>query len=141
MNTKTQPYRLSNMLVGNFGELVNDLLHEDYAGSRSLTSNPRIEVRDMEKEYFVNIAIPGVKKEDISIAQKENYVTISGKYAESISEGKQLVNELPKGSFLRKILLPKNANKDKIGASLENGILHLTIEKLVEVAPAKIEIK
>ncbi|KAJ1548625.1 hypothetical protein HK405_001665, partial [Cladochytrium tenue] len=90
-----------------------------------------IDLTESEKEYVVRADVPGVKKDDISVTLKDDVLTISGERA-SVTEEKddqKHIMERSFGRFTRAIQLPKDANADEIAASVEDGVLKLTIAK------------
>ncbi len=130
------------MLVGNFGELVNEFLHEDTV-KRDISFRPAIELREEGDVFALDIALPGVKKEDINIEVENDYLTISGERNSfsSSDQNKTHVSEFRYGKFERKIMLPKNAESNKIEAKFENGLLRVAVPKREEAKAKSIEIK
>ncbi|PCJ66071.1 MAG: heat-shock protein Hsp20 [Bacteroidetes bacterium] len=139
MNVKTHPTLLSDMLVSNFGSIVNDIFKEE--GANPTSFRPRLELIENDIDYQLNLALPGIKKEEISIKQEGNLLRITGERKIVETAGKRLINEFNYGNFSRSVRLPKNATHDGIVASYENGILNITIAKQEEVKPKEIRIK
>ena len=140
MNVKTNPTLLSDMLVSNFGNIVNDIFKEDHS-SRVQAFRPRIELNELDTSYELNLMLAGIKKEDISILQEDGILKISGERKNPESGGKVLITEFAYGKFERAIRLPKNATTDKITASYDSGVLTVSIAKQAEVKPQEIKIK
>ncbi|MDA8885960.1 Hsp20/alpha crystallin family protein [Bacteroidia bacterium] len=140
MNTKTHPSLLSDILVSNFGGIVNDTFREDLS-STTANFKPQMELNEFELNYQVDLAIPGINKEDISITQGNDILTISGNRKHAENDGKTLISEIKYGSFKRAIKLPKNIEAKSINASYINGILTISIAKQEVPKPINIEIK
>lgn len=142
MNIKPRPTFLSDMLVGNFGELTDNFFANEFINSKH-TNKPAIEVKEMEAEFEVKVALPGVKKEDISIEVEDNRLKITGetKSNKETNQNRTHVSEFIYGQFERTVLLPKNADFDKIEATLEDGILKISIPKQEVLKPKNIVIK
>ena len=142
MNSKTHPTFLSDMLVGNFGELVNNLFSEDVVSS-NIAFRPAIEVKELEDQFEIQAALPGIKKEEITIEVEDNRLKISGERSSSSTSDndKTHVSEFRYGKFERSILLPKNADYDKIEALFEDGILKVLVPKQEILKPKNILIK
>lgn len=142
MNIKPRPTFLSDMLVGNFGELAENFFNEEN-GHVDLAFRPAIEVTEMESAFEVQAALPGIKKEDISIEVENNRLKISGeRSSSSTSENdKTHISEFRYGKFERAVLLPKNADYEKIEARFEDGLLKVSILKKEELKPKTIAIK
>ena len=106
---------------------------------------PAVNTREGEYAYHVELDLPGIKKEDISIDVKDNTVTISGerKTQNEISEEDYYRVESHYGKFSRSFSLPENVDIENIKAHSENGIVEVVIPKLEkkENKIKKIEIK
>ncbi|KAK8523307.1 hypothetical protein V6N13_113257 [Hibiscus sabdariffa] len=135
-------------------------LHEDNDGGRSPNAASRIYVRDAKamaatpadikedpKSYVFVIDMPGLKSGDIKVqVEDDNVLLISGeRKREEEKEGARYVRmERRVGKFMRKFVLPENANTDAITAACQDGVLTVTVEKLPPPEPKKpktIEVK
>lgn len=141
MHITTKPSLLSDMFTGNFNSLVNDILNEDVA--RDITIRPAIEIRENDKSYFVDVVLPGLKKEDIEISLENNILKIEGerKSLESSEGMKTRLSEVRYGKYARRIELPKDVSTKAIDAHFENGMLHIDLPKSEEAKPRSITIK
>ncbi len=95
---------------------------------------PATNVKETEKEFKIELAVPGFKKEDFKVNLDNDVLTIS---AETKNEKKEenekyTRKEFSYNSFSRSFQLPKTANNDKINAKYEDGILKLDISKKEE---------
>ena len=92
---------------------------------------PSVNSREAKDAYYIEIDLPGIKKDDISIDVKDNVLTVSGerKVRDEISEDSYYKVESRYGKFIRSFTLPKNVNLDKIEAKFEDGRLYIEIEK------------
>ena len=101
-----------------------------------------IDVAENDKSYVVEADIPGVKKDEVSVTIKDNVLKISGERSSTKEDKNEHMHVVERsfGSFSRSIRLPVDANPDGIAASMEHGVLKLTIEKKVppEETPKKI---
>lgn len=105
---------------------------------------PKVNTREDEKAYYVDIDLPGVKKEEISIDVKDGVLSISGErnFKEEVKEEHYYKVETSFGKFQRSFSLPENIDMEKIGAKNENGVLEVVIPKLDKIENSKkIEIK
>lgn len=93
---------------------------------------PVVNTREGEFAYHVEVDLPGVKKEDISVDVKDNILTISGerKYKNEVKKEDYYKCESSYGKFQRSFTLPKDADAENINAATENGELEVTIPKL-----------
>jgi len=141
MNVKTRPHLLSDMLVGGFGQLVNEILNEDEVSNKSKNFRPAIEIKEQDDSYTISAALPGVKKDNISIEIEQDYLKISGNKLSDDTKDKTHLSEFIYGSFERKVLLAKNAELNSVTAEFEDGLLHICIAKKEEAKPKNIFIK
>ena len=89
---------------------------------------------DNENEYLIELSAPGLKKEDIKIELDDDILRISSgmeDVKEETNDG-YYKREFYKSRFERSFTIPKIANKNEISASMEDGILIVTILKLKE---------
>ncbi len=106
---------------------------------------PTVNTREDDSAYYIEVDLPGVKKEDIEITTEDNVLTISGerKVRDEVKEDDYYKVESVYGTFSRSFTLPENVDVNKIEAKNENGVLEIVIPKKVEEdkKPKKIEIK
>jgi HSP20 family protein len=140
MNVKTQPSLLSDMLINNFGHIMNDYLTEAKVQTKSDFS-PALELHELDDSYLLKVALPGISKENISISQEENRVRISGEHTATEVDAKKLHSEFRYGKFSREVRLPKNVNLDSIKASFDHGVLSVVVAKKPETKAKAIDIE
>jgi HSP20 family protein len=94
---------------------------------------PSINIKEEKENYKIEMAAPGLKKEDFNIDVDGNILTIS---SEKESETKDVTDsenfsrrEYNYSSFTRSLSLPDNADSNKIAAKYEDGVLRLSIPK------------
>jgi HSP20 family protein len=107
---------------------------------------PRVDVVDDEKSIRLIAELPGVKKEDVKILLEKRFLTLSGEKKNEFEANEEINlfrNERLYGKFERKFDLPENINPDEIKAKFENGLLKISIEKLIPEKPKEriIEVK
>ena len=128
----------------------NDFFDNNWMMKANSTA-PAINVIENEKDYKVELAAPGMAKDDFKITlNPDNELVIEmEKKSETKEEDKDkkkyLRREFSYSKFQQAILLPDNVEKDKISAKMENGILSIEIPKTgkepVEQAAKAIEVK
>jgi len=93
---------------------------------------PAINTREGGFAYHVEVDLPGMKKEDISIQIEENTLVISGerKIKEEIQEENYYKVESSFGSFSRSFSLPDDADIENIHAETKDGVLEVVVPKL-----------
>ena len=135
---------LPSFVDGFFG---NDFL-EGFTNTETHQSNPAVNIAENEKEFKVEIAFPGVKKEDFELDVVENVLTVSVKKGKEKVEKKEDSNlvyskkEFSFVSFSKQFTLPETADIASITAEHNNGILYVTIPKKeeVKIEPKKISV-
>lgn len=103
---------------------------------RNLNGNlPAANISETEKEYKIELAIPGFKKDQVKVNLKNDVLTISAETKEEKEQKSKRYTrkEFSYNSFTRSFQLPKAANGEKIEAKYEDGLLKLNIAKKEEV--------
>jgi len=117
----------------------NDLF--DWSNRNFSTTNttlPAVNIRESEDAFEVEMAAPGLGKDDFKIELNHDTLSISSekKVEHETKEGQQFTKrEFSYQSFSRSFSLPNTADSDKIGAKYENGILKVIIPKKEEAKP------
>ena len=132
--------------------IFNDFLGNDWLAERHNTTAPAVNIIEDENEYKVEVAAPGMTKEDFKVhLNEDNELIISmEKKNESKEEDKEhkgtyLRREFSYTQFQQSLLLPDNIEREKISAKVENGVMTIDIpkKKVEELAAAtrQIEVK
>ena len=105
--------------------------------SNTNTSLPAVNIRETGEAFEVEMAVPGMTKEDFRVELDNNMLTISSerKMKNEEKDGDRYTRrEFSYQSFQRSFQLPKDVvDADKIEARYDNGLLHLVIPKKEEV--------
>jgi HSP20 family protein len=128
--------REMDSLLGQFFDAPGAAQHKD------ANWTPRVDVRETEHAFTVQMDLPGMKREDFQIDYHEGTLSVSGeRRIEDKSEGEACIRiERSYGSFYRAFTLAKTINADAIEATYENGVLTLTLPKAEEVKPRRISV-
>ena len=137
--------RRNGNLLNPLPGLLDDFLTRDafdwgfHSPSQTGTSVPAVNIKETPEHFDVEVAAPGMKKEDFKVELNNNVLTISSEREEEHEEnkdGKFNRREFSYQSFQRSFNLAKEiVDADKIEAKYENGLLHLRIPKREEVKP------
>ena len=124
----------------NFNDVFNDLFD---SGVNTTKANTMLcDIRETENTYEMNIALPGYKKEDISLDLTDGYLTVSANTNQDKEEkdknGKVIRSERYTGSCSRKFYVGEGYKEEDFTAKFENGELMITFPK---TEPEKIEEK
>lgn len=94
---------------------------------------PSVNVKETDEDFQIELAAPGMKKEDFKIEVDKSLLTISSEKKEEKEEkdkkGNYTRREFNYQSFSRSFSLPQAAAQDKIDATYSDGILHVSIKK------------
>jgi HSP20 family protein len=104
---------------------------------------PALDVYQTPTEVVVKATLPGVKPEEISIDITGETLTIRGesKAEQEIKKEDYLYQERRYGAFSRSVALPSGLKPDKAEATMEDGVITLTIPKAEEVKSKAIKVK
>lgn len=113
--------------------------------SNTNTTLPAVNVRENDNEFAIELAAPGMKREDFRINLDNNTLTISSERKEEKEEQKDRYSrrEFSYQSFQRSFTLPEyKVDREKVSAKYFDGILHILIPKREEAKPKPVrEIK
>ncbi|MGB5368956.1 MAG: Hsp20/alpha crystallin family protein [Flavobacteriaceae bacterium] len=123
-----------------FPTLMNEFFSPDWFGGGMENLNkslPAVNIMESEKDFNLELSVPGRKKEDFNIEVDHDLLTISyeSKAEASKEEENYTRREFMHSAFKRSFTLPKTINADKIGAKYQDGILRLTLPKKAEALP------
>ena len=116
--------------------IFNYFFDNDWMVKANATA-PAINVFETEKEYKVELAAPGMTKEDFNVhIDEENNLVISmekkTENKEEKKEGRYLRREFSYSKFQQTMILPDDVDKEKISAQVENGVLNIDLPKFSE---------
>jgi|SRR5690554_1403943 len=141
-------FRTNDPIISPFENMFNDFFEGEFLPSRRMRnfgSLPAANVKETEKNYLVELASPGMTKDDFKIELDEDLLTIrSEKETEKEEkENRYTKREFNYTSFVRSFRLPEEVDAENITAKYEDGILQLEIPKkeIEEKKVRKIAIK
>jgi HSP20 family protein len=124
-------YNPNDFVPSTFSSLVDRFFNESLARTGGSVFTPKVDVIENETAYEVQVAVPGLNKEDFKIEINDGYLMVSGerKFTNEKKDKNFRSIETNYGSFSRSFTLPDNADGSKITAQYTNGILELVIPK------------
>lgn len=146
MKTLVRP---GTTLFPSLPSLLEDFFNRDWVDSTLANSNfsatlPAVNVRETNDNFIIDVAAPGMKRDDFKVELDNNVLTISShqeeKQDESTETGNYTRREFNYQSFRRSFTLPENkVEGEKISARYVDGILHINVPKKEEakVKPIK----
>ncbi len=130
--------------------LLNDFLMDDWFNSSLANwrtegaTLPAVNVRETNDDFMIDVAAPGMKRDDFKVELDNNILTISSELEEKLEEkdksGKFTRREFSYQSFQRSFSLPESkVDGGKISAKYADGILHVIVPKRedAKVKPAR----
>lgn len=102
---------------------------------------PLYDVSENKDAFNVRVSLPGVNREGVDISLEDDTLTVVGTRALDVPEGwRPLRREITAGDYRLSLRLNVPVNEAKIKASVEDGVLDLSLPKADEVKPRKIKI-
>lgn len=123
--------------------IFNDFFDNEWMAKANATA-PAINVIESDKDYKVEVAAPGMTKEDFNIhLSEDNELVITmekknEKKEEDKENKKYLRREFSYSKFQQSLVLPDDVEKDKIGAAVNNGVLTIDLPKRQPEEKAKV---
>ena len=122
-----------------FPSLMNEIFKPDWFGGTENynKSVPAVNIKENEKDFELELAVPGRKKEDFNIGIDKDILTISSEvdHGDETKEENYTRREFGFSSFKRAFTLPETIDSDKIEANYENGLLKFMLPKKEEALP------
>ena len=116
--------------------VFNDLFDTEFMPKANCTA-PAINVKESDKAYVVEVAAPGMKKEDFNVhINDEGNLIIKMEQKDEKKEddktARYLRREFNYSKYEQTLILPDDVKKDAISAKVEHGVLTVELPKLVE---------
>ncbi|MBU2907224.1 Hsp20/alpha crystallin family protein [Arenibacter algicola] len=134
--TKTSPHRKSNLPMWS---LFDDIFDREWPSVFSQNFNtgmslPMVNIKETADDYFVEMAVPGLKKTDFNIVLDNQVLSISTETEEQndLKEENYTRREFGYASFKRSFTLPETVDEGKIKAKYNEGILSIHLPKKEE---------
>lgn len=132
-NTELHSKRFSDIL----DEFFNDSLRY-----KKDSFVPSVDISETENSFEIEVALPGMSKDDIKVDLDKGRLTISGERTFESEENNKNYHRLESGFglFSRSFQLPDSIDEESIEAKYENGVLDITISKSEEKVKKQIKI-
>ena len=134
MNRLMHPFSSMDRLFNGF---LNEWPNTDRAAAF-----PPLNVWEDEQNFFVEAELPGLRMDDLELTMLGDELTIKGERKDSEHKGAAYHRrERGAGRFTRAIRLPAAVETENIKASLQDGVLSVSLPKAKEAQPHKIQVK
>ena len=112
--------------------VFNDFFDTEYMPKANCTA-PAINVKENDKAYIVELAAPGMKKEDFNVhLNDEGNLVVKMEKKQEDKNARYLRREFSYSRFEQTLILPDDVKKEEISAKVEHGVLTVELPKLVE---------
>jgi HSP20 family protein len=117
--------------------VFNDLFYNDMMPKANCTA-PAINVKESDKAYTVELAAPGMNKQDFNVhINDEGNLVVKMEHKEEHNEEENknvryLRREFSYSKYEQTLILPDDVKKDAISAKVEDGVLTVELPKVVE---------
>lgn len=142
---KFNPERKSNSLMPGFNDAFESIFNDTFFSDRLVTRVPAVNISETTDHYHIELAAPGLKKEDFKINLDRNMLNISVEQSsqQQVEDKNYNKREFSYSSFVRSFTLPEAADAARIEAMYNDGILKIDIAKKEEAKSVlrQIEIK
>ena len=117
-----------------FNDVFESIFTDSFFGQPALNKVPAVNIAETENQFHIEMAVPGLKKEDFKINLDKNVLTVSAdKKSETTEDGKKYnKREFVYSAFTRSFTLPETADQANIEAEYTDGILKLNVAKKEE---------
>jgi HSP20 family protein len=117
----------------NFRPFFPSLFDDDFYTINTSRPNslPAVNIREDDKSYFLELAVPGMEKKDLRIDIDEDVLTISSETKNEAEDKRDgyTRKEFSFSSFVRSFYIPENVDRDSIQAGYNEGILTVSFPK------------
>ena len=114
-----------------FPSLMNEFFNDDFRMNviNNNHSVPSVNSIENDNSFEIDLAVPGMKKDDFTIQLNDKVLVISSENKNSVENNSMRLNEFNYSSFQRSFTVPETVELDKIKANYKNGILKVKLPK------------
>ena len=139
---KFNPDKRNSSLLPGFSDVFDSIFNDTFFNDRMVTRVPAVNISETENNYHVELAAPGLKKEDFKLNLERNVLNIAVEQTASQEDNQKNYSkrEYSYNAFVRSFTLPESADADGISAHGRHGVLEISIPKKPETTPRRITI-
>jgi HSP20 family protein len=134
-----------SVLAPGFTDVFESFFNDSFISDRMISRVPAVNISETDGKYHIELAAPGLKKEDFKVSLDRNILNISAEKKSEHHDDNKKYNkrEYSYSSFVRSFSLPDSADDAHIEAEYNNGILNVAVAKKEEakMATRQISIK
>jgi HSP20 family protein len=135
-----EPYSLFDQFSNDISRLLWDAKPRSAAASGEWM--PAVDIREEDDRFLLTADLPGVDRKDVEITVEDHVLTFKGERSTLTDENKEGFRRRERihGSFLRQFTLPDTADTENISATVNAGVLEISIPKQQKLQPKKIAV-
>jgi HSP20 family protein len=124
----------NNSLMPGFNDVFESIFNDNFFADRMVTRVPAVNISESTENYHIELAAPGLKKQDFKINVDNDVLTISVEQQTEQNNSNRKYNkrEYSYSSFVRSFTLPDIADHSRIDATYEDGVLKIDVAKKEE---------
>jgi HSP20 family protein len=117
-----------------FTDVFDSILNDTFLSDKLVAKTPAVNIAETENEFHIELAVPGLSKEDFKISVEKNVLSIAAdkKTETAVTDKKYSKKEFSYSTFTRTFNLPETVDQNKIEADYNNGVLTLKVAKKEE---------
>ena len=140
---KLNPEKKNNVLLPGFNDIFESFFNDSFISDRMVTRVPAANISETSDHFHVELAAPGLKKEDFKLNLDKNMLSISVKQRSENNDDQKNYSkrEYSYSSFVRSFTLPETADDNSIEAEYTDGILKINIAKKEEAKSVRRQIE
>ncbi|QDT38270.1 Hsp20/alpha crystallin family protein [Stratiformator vulcanicus] len=135
---------MSDDLIENSGEFEASDADETQSSEETeprFVFTPPIDIFESEEGLVLHADLPGVSSETLDLQVQDNKLTLFGRVNPPVPDNAELrYQEYEVGDFLRSFILSDEVDHERITASLQNGVLKVTLPRAPRTAARRIEV-
>jgi len=127
------PFQLSQEV----DRLFDELIHRPWGSPlrpKPEEWNPELDLYETTDEFIVEVDLPGVKENDVSVHVEDDDLILTGRRVcdRAANQSSFYRHERREGHFARRLRLPASVAQDKIRVAFQEGVLHVTLSKVAK---------
>lgn len=139
--TTYRPERETDYGLNTISELFDRIFNDEARASNQYFAIPPANIRETDKDFRIELAVPGYQKSDFNIELDEHLLVISLERDEkSKDNGEYVLKEFNYNQFRRSFRLSDRVKKEDISAKYENGVLTVFVPKKEQLTNRSVEI-
>jgi HSP20 family protein len=124
----------NNSLMPGFNDIFDSIFNDSFWSDRTIARVPAVNVSETTDHFHIELAAPGLKKNDFKISIDHNvlYIAVEQQTEANDTGRKYNKREFSYSSFVRSFVLPQAADQNQIEAAYEDGVLKVDMAKKEE---------